>query len=328
MRDAILELLRTHKGEFISGQRMSEACEVTRTAIWKHIEALRSKGYVIESFTKKGYRLVSEPDSVSPLEIEDALTTEFLGRSYHYYVEVESTNRVAKELASDGAPEGTVVIAEAQVSGRGRLARGWYSPHGKGLWFSLVLRPKFPPIEAPKCTLMAAVALVKAFRALGLTTAGIKWPNDIMVNGKKLVGILTEMNGSMEAISYIVMGIGINISSVQDELPDEIKDIATSFAMEGVDVDRRKALPCILKALEDQYKEVVAHGFEHTLEEWKELSITLNRNVQVRAPGETYEGYAVDLDRDGNLLVERPNGIVERIVAGDVSIRPAHKNGG
>lgn len=328
MRDAILELLRTHKGEFISGQRMSEACAVTRTAIWKHIEALRSKGYEIESFTKKGYRLVSEPDSVSPLEIEDSLTTEFLGRYYHYYDEVESTNRLAKELASDGAPEGTVVIAEAQVSGRGRLARGWYSPHGKGLWFSLVLRPNFPPIEAPKCTLMAAVALVKAFRALGLTTAGIKWPNDIMVNGKKLVGILTEMNGSMEAISYIVMGIGINISSVQDELPDEIKDIATSFAMEGVDVDRRNALPCILKALEDQYKEVVAHGFEHTLEEWKDLSITLNRNVQVRAPGETYEGYAVDLDRDGNLLVERPNGIVERIVAGDVSIRPAHKNGG
>lgn len=328
MRDAILELLRTHKGEFVSGQRMSEACEVTRTAIWKHIEALRAKGYEIESFTKKGYRLVSEPDSVSPLEIEDFLTTEFVGRQYHYYDEVESTNRVAKELANDGAPEGTVVIAEAQVSGRGRLARGWYSPHGKGLWFSLVLRPKFLPIEAPKCTLMAAVALVKAFRSLGLTTAGIKWPNDIMVNGKKLVGILTEMNGSMEAISYIVMGIGINISSVQAELPDEIKDIATSFAMEGVTVDRRKALPCILKALEDQYKEVVAHGFEHTLEEWKELSITLNKNVQVRAPGETYEGYAVDLDRDGNLLVERPNGIVERIVAGDVSIRPAHKNGG
>ncbi|WP_251443534.1 biotin--[acetyl-CoA-carboxylase] ligase [Veillonella intestinalis] len=328
MRDAILELLRENKGNFVSGQRMSEHCDVSRTAIWKHIEALRKKGYVIESFTKKGYRLMEEPDVMSWLEMESVLTTKTFGRNYQYLESVESTNRIGRDLANEGAPEGTVVVAEEQVAGRGRLDRGWYSPYGKGLWFSIILRPKFLPIEAPKCTLMAAVALIKAFRRLGLQTAGIKWPNDILVNGRKLVGILTEMNGSMEEISYIVMGIGINTSSTLEEIPDFLKDIATSFAMEGVEVDRREALNTILEELEMQYNKVLAEGFNSTLAEWKELSITLGKQVEVRAPGSTYEGKAIDLDQDGNLMIERADGSVERVVAGDVSIRPAHKVGG
>ena len=165
-------------------------------------------------------------------------------------------------------------------------------------------------------------------RRLGLNTAGIKWPNDILVNGRKLVGILTEMNGTMEAISYIVMGIGINTGSTQDELPEFIKDVATSFAMEGVEVDRRQALNIILQEMEMQYNKVLAEGFDSTLAEWKEFSITLGQDVEVRAPGNTYEGKAIDLDRDGNLMIERADGSVERVVAGDVSIRPAHKVGG
>lgn len=323
MRDEILEFLRKNKGSFTSGQSMSEACRVSRTAVWKHIEVLRSKGYKIESFTKRGYRLLEEPDLVSPLEMEDILTTETFGRTYEYIERTESTNREARRLAEEGTPEGTVVITEEQVAGRGRLNRGWFSPYAKGLWFSVVLRPTFPPIEAPKCTLMAAVALIKAFRELGLTTAGIKWPNDIMVHGRKLVGILTEMSGSMEAIDYIVMGIGINISSQLKDFPEELQSIGTSFAVEGVQVDRRHALDVILRCLETQYKKVCTEGFDSTLEEWKLYSITLNKDVTVKAPGEDYIGHAVDLDRDGNLIVERAdNGQVERVVAGDVSIRP------
>lgn len=323
MRDEILEFLRKNKGSFTSGQSMSEACQVSRTAVWKHIEVLRSKGYKIESFTKRGYRLLEEPDLVSPLEMEDILTTETFGRTYEYIERTESTNREARRLAEEGTPEGTVVITEEQVAGRGRLNRGWFSPYAKGLWFSVVLRPTFPPIEAPKCTLMAAVALIKAFRELGLTTAGIKWPNDIMVHGRKLVGILTEMSGSMEAIDYIVMGIGINISSQLKDFPEELQSIGTSFAVEGVQVDRRHALDVILRCLETQYKNVCTEGFDSTLEEWKLYSITLNKDVTVKAPGEDYIGHAVDLDRDGNLIVERAdNGQVERVVAGDVSIRP------
>ena len=169
---------------------------------------------------------------------------------------------------------------------------------------------------------MAAVALTKAFHKMGLSDAGIKWPNDILVNGRKLVGILTEMSGSMEEISYIVMGIGVNVKTKQEELPEEIKQIATSLLMEGVDIERTEAFKIILEELEHQYYDVLDSGFEDTLNEWRKLSVTLNQEIEVRAPGNTYEGVATDIDDDGNLLVKTTNGEIKRIVAGDVSIRP------
>lgn len=323
MKDEILEFFRRNEGKFVSGQEMSKACKVSRTAIWKHIEILRKKGYKIESYTKKGYRLLTEPDLVSPLEMEKVLTTKTFGRKYIYLERTDSTNREAKKLAADGAEEGTVVVTEEQSAGRGRLERGWFSPYRKGLWFSIILRPDFLPMEAPKCTLMAAVALTKAFHRLGLAAAGIKWPNDILVGPKKMVGILTEMNGTMEEIQYIVMGIGINVNVEEKDLPEPIAGLATSFRMEGVEVDRREAFNVILTELENQYNRVLSEGFDSTLAEWSQLSVTLHREVQVKAPGSTYTGMAEAIDRDGNLLVRRPSGEVERVVAGDVSIRPA-----
>ena len=218
MRDEVLEFLRQNQGSFVSGQDMSEACHVSRTAIWKHIKALRQKGYKIESYTKRGYRLLEEPDLLSPLAMKQILKTDVFGKRYVYMDTTESTNLEARRLAQQGAEEGTVVVTEEQAAGRGRLSRGWYSPFGKGLWFILILRPDFIPVEAPKCTLMAAVALTKAFHKMGLTDAGIKWPNDILVNGRKLVGILTEMSGSMEEISHIVMGIGVNVKTKQETI--------------------------------------------------------------------------------------------------------------
>lgn len=322
MRDEVLEFLRQNQGGFVSGQDMSKACHVSRTAIWKHIKALRQKGYKIESYTKRGYRLLEEPDLLSPLAMKQILKTDVFGKRYVYMDTTESTNLEARRLAQQGAEEGTVVVTEEQAAGRGRLSRGWYSPFGKGLWFSLILRPDFAPVEAPKCTLMAAVALTKAFHKMGLTDAGIKWPNDILVNGRKLVGILTEMSGSMEEISYIVMGIGVNVKTKQEELPEELKLIATSLTMEGIDIERTEAFKIILESLEHQYYEVLDSGFEETLNEWRQLSVTLGEEIEVRAPGNTYEGVATDIDEDGNLLVRIPDGTVKRIVAGDVSIRP------
>lgn len=327
MRDEILELLRKNRLEYVSGQAMSVQCKVSRTAIWKHIEVLRKHGYVIESSTKKGYRLLNEPDLVSADEMGKVLTTTTFGRHYVYLERTESTNKIAKSIAFQGVEEGTVVCAEEQADGRGRLNRGWYSPYGKGLWFSLILRPAFLPQEAPKCTLMAAVALTKAFHELGLTKATIKWPNDILVGSKKLVGILTEMNGSMEEISYIVMGIGINLLTVKEDLPEEIKEVATSFAIEGVHVDRRHAFSVILKHLEEQYEKVNHEGFQSTLEEWKTMAITLHKEVVVKAPGGEFFGTAIDIDMDGNLIVEREDGRIERVIAGDVSIRPRYGGG-
>ena len=323
MRDEVLEFLRENQGGFVSGQDMSNACHVSRTAIWKHIKALRQKGYKIESYTKKGYRLLEEPDLLSPLVMKKLLNTDVFGKNYIYMDSTESTNMEARKYALRDAEEGTVVVTEEQVAGRGRLMRGWYSPFGKGLWFSLILRPDFHPMEAPKCTLMAAVALTKAFHKMGLVDAAIKWPNDILVHGRKLVGILTEMSGSMEEISYIIMGIGVNVKTRQEELPDEIKHIATSLAMEGIDIDRTEAFKIILEELENQYYRILDEGFASTLEEWKDLSCTLHCDVEVRAPGSTYDGYAEDLDRDGNLLVRLSDGSLERVIAGDVSIRTA-----
>lgn len=325
MKDEILDFFKQNEGKFVSGQTMSDACNISRTAIWKHIKTLRNRGYKIESYTKKGYRLLSSPDLLSPLEMESLLKTSFFGKNYVYKERTDSTNNDAKKIAMDGAREGTVVVAEEQTGGKGRINRGWISPYGKGIWFSLILRPKFPPMEAPKCTLMAAVALTKAFRELGLVEAGIKWPNDILVHQRKLVGILTEMQASMEEINYIVIGMGINISTAESDLPKEMEGVGTSFEMEGITVDRREALALCLKYLEEQYRKILAEGFESTLQEWRDLSITLNREVQVKAPDTTFTGIAENIDRDGNLLVRLPDGEIERVIAGDVSIRPVQK---
>ncbi len=322
MRDSILEFFKKNEGKFVSGQEIADASGVSRTAIWKHIQTLRTRGYKIESYTKKGYRLLDSPDLLSPLEMENLIQTHYMGSTYRYMERVDSTNAVAKKLAQEGAKEGTVVVAEEQTGGKGRINRGWSSPYGKGVWFSVILKPPFPPYEAPKCTLMAAVALVKAFRSVGLDTVGIKWPNDILVGTKKMVGILTEMQASMEAIHYIVIGMGVNVSVTQDDLPEAVKDIATSFTMEGVEVSRRHLLATMLDYLEKQYEKVLDEGFDSTLQEWRELSITLGREVQVREPDHTYTGFAEDIDKDGSLLVRLPNGDITKIIAGDVSIRP------
>lgn len=322
MRDEILEFFKKNEGKFVSGEIMSKSCNISRTAIWKHIKTLRNRGYKIESYTKKGYRLLSSPDLLSPLEMEPLLKSSFFGKNYVYKERTDSTNTDAKKIALEGACEGTVVVAEEQTGGKGRIHRGWASPYGKGIWFSLILRPKFPPMEAPKCTLMAAVALIKAFHFLGLVSAGIKWPNDILVNQRKLVGILTEMQASMEEINYIVIGMGINVSTSDDDLPKEMAGIGTSFEAEGITANRREILVLCLKYLEAQYMKVLDEGFESTLQEWRDLNITLQREVQVKSADNTFTGIAEDIDLDGNLLVRLPDGELSRVIAGDVSIRP------
>lgn len=320
MRKDILEYLQ-NSGDFISGQEISEALGVSRTAVWKHINILKKQGYEIESSTRKGYRLVMAPDLLTPEEIKNGLTTEYMGRTIHYVEQIDSTNRLAKEKAQEGAAEGTVIIAEEQVGGKGRLTRSWYSPFGKGIWMSVILRPQFLPGEASKLTLMGAVALTKAFHSLGLTDCGIKWPNDILVHGRKIVGVLTEMSATMEGIDYIVMGCGINVKQARKEFPKELKKIATSFAAENVRASRKEILQQVLQELEKAYDRVLDEGFAPILEEWRTLSVTLGMDVKVIAPDRTFYGKAIDIDEEGNLLVEC-EGKVEKVIAGDVSIRP------
>ena len=321
-RSVILEVLRNRTGQFVSGEELGRKLNVSRTAVSKQIQKLRQEGYDIESTVSQGHRLKRLPDLLRPEEVCPRLTTQLLGSEICYFSEIGSTNDEAKKKAVAGCPEGTLVITETQLGGRGRLSRGWFSPVAKGLWFSVVLRPPFPPQEAPKCTLMAAVALNRAIRDVTGIPCGIKWPNDILCNGRKLVGILTEMSAEMDAINHIVIGMGINVNIEAAEIPPELKTIATSVSIEtGAEVSRIDLFIKVLERLEEIYLQVKTGGFSVVLDAWRQESITLGRMVNVIGLDKSFVGKAIDIDNDGALLVETEQG-VERVLAGDVSIRP------
>lgn len=322
MRQDILDFLIQHKDEFVSGQQISEQLGISRTAVWKHIRVLKQRGYVIESYTKKGYCLREAPELLSEQAIEEGLSTKVVGRHIVYRERVDSTNNVAKKLADEGVPEGTIVVAEEQTGGRGRINRLFLSPFAKGVWFSLILRPNIPPMEVSKMTLLAAVAVARAIRHHGLTDCGIKWPNDILVKGRKMVGILTELNGSAEKVNYIIMGIGVNTGITAEDLPKDLQSIVTSFAREGVRVSRLALLETLLKEIEGLYQNVCREGFAPILAEWRALSCMLGQDVTVTSIDKTFSGKAVDIDENGNLLVATPEG-VEVVMAGDIHVRPA-----
>ena len=320
MRKDILEYLLNHKGEYVSGQKISEELGISRTAVWKHIRVLKSRGYVIESYTKRGYCLMEAPELLLPELVGEGLQTKIFGKKIHYTEKVDSTNNVAKKLAEEGAEEGTIVLAEEQSGGRGRLERSFLSPFAQGVWFSLILRPTFLPMEVSKMTLLAAVALTKALHKMGLVECGIKWPNDILVKNRKVVGILTELNASMERINYLVMGIGINTSLTKKELPKDLRKTVTSFTIENVPVHRQALLQEVLLQLERYYEIAETEGFKPILAEWKVLSMMMGKEVEVSEPGRSFTGKAVDLDDSGNLIVETEAGR-ETVLAGDVRVR-------
>ncbi|EKX94983.1 biotin--[acetyl-CoA-carboxylase] ligase [Selenomonas sp. oral taxon 138] len=317
----VLELLRA-AGGYISGEKMAERLGVTRAAVWKKIAALRDAGYDISSAPRSGYVLRSAPDRLIETEISQDLKTALVGRKVICYDVVDSTNLVLKNLAREGAEDGTVVVADSQGTGRGRMERAFFSPPGKGIWVSILLRPTFLPQDAPKCTLMAAVAVARAMEKFGLRAA-IKWPNDILHDGRKLVGILTEMSAEMDCVNYVVIGIGINVNIAPEEFPAELRAIATSLMqMKGAPLPRVAFLQELLRVLDDLYASVQREGFAPVLAAWREYAVTLGQEVRVIGPaGEEFEGVAVDIDAEGALLVDTAEGR-RRVLAGDVSIRP------
>ncbi len=323
MRTRILNALKEAKS-FVSGEFLADNFGVSRTAVWKHIKELKRHGYDIESVTGNGYLLKSSPDVVSPEEILPNLHTKFIGRNIVYRETLDSTSTLAKKVAAEGAPDGTLVIAEEQGAGRGRLSRGWYSPKGEGLWFSLILRPKFLlPADAPKCTLVSSVAVIRAVKAFGLA-AGIKWPNDILHDNRKLTGILTEMSAQTDGIDFIVVGIGINVNIAAGTFPKDIADIATSLRIMngGKKISRAEFLANTLEEFENLYLTAQEKGFAPVFDEWRKNSATLGQRVNVIGvgSGETFSGVAADIDEDGALLVKTDDG-TRKVLAGDVSIR-------
>ena len=323
MRTKILEILRSKSEGYLSGEEISRQLSVSRTAIWKHMQTLKQAGYEIEAHPRQGYRLKNLPDLLLPDEIRDTLHTKIIGRGeIYYFSDIASTNSEAKKQANLGCPEGTIVLSEAQNSGRGRLARSWFSPRSKGIWLSVVLRPPFNPYDAPKCTLLTAVAVTKAIRRVAQVECGIKWPNDILYQGKKMVGVLTEMSAEIDAINYVVIGMGINVNIEEQDFPAELRGIATSLSIAaGREISRITLLNAVLVELEQGYKDVIERGFSEMLGEWRGFSVTLGKNVNVVGSGREFSGMAVDIDNDGALLVQTEEAL-ERVLAGDVSIRP------
>ena len=316
----ILELLRRQEG-FLSGEDIGRELSITRAAVWKGIKKLREEGYEIEAVTNRGYRLTNPETMYNKRELEQGLRTKTMGQSIYFYEETDTTNNRARELALEGAPEGTLVVAEKQTAGRGRRGKVWESPLGTGIWMSLVLRPQIMPAEASVLTLLCGLATAEAIEAETGLSAGIKWPNDILINGKKAVGILTEMDCEMSEVHFVIPGIGINVNTAS--FPPEIADIATSLYLEcGKTVSRRRLVHKVLERLEEHYETFLRTGsFTAMLEDYRKHCITLGKEVHVLGR-EPFFAEALDITPEGELLVRRAdNGKEEVVFSGEVSIR-------
>mgnify|MGYP005801476771 FL=1 len=316
----ILELLRRQEG-FLSGEDIGRELSITRAAVWKGIKKLREEGYEIEAVTNRGYRLTNPETMYNKRELEQGLKTKTMGQSIYFYEETDTTNNRARELALEGAPEGTLVVAEKQTAGRGRRGKVWESPLGTGIWMSLVLRPQIMPAEASVLTLLCGLATAEAIEAETGLSAGIKWPNDILINGKKAVGILTEMDCEMSEVHFVIPGIGINVNTAS--FPPEIAEIATSLYLEcGKTVSRRRLVHRVLERLEEHYETFLRTGsFAAMLEDYRKHCITLGKEVHVLGR-EPFFAEALDITPEGELLVCRAdNGKEEVVFSGEVSIR-------
>ncbi len=321
MEKEVLKLLRRDTGSHVSGQEIARRLGVSRTTIWKTVGALREKGFRIDSSAKRGYRLEGEPERPVDVAIEVGLGTRIIGTTVLSYDSVSSTIDVASALALAGCPEGTVIVAEFQTGGRGRLGRKWSSPAGSGIWTSIILRPAISPREAPKLTLMTAVSVAKVLIERYGIEARIKWPNDVLANGQKICGALTEMVAEQDQVRYVIASFGLNVNQTHSMFPPDIASVATSMLLEaGHLFDRAEVFRAALRELDRLYVCFTEKGGADLLNEWRNLSCTLGRHVRVQLRDGSIEGVARDLDRDGSLLVEVEGGRLETVAYGDVTI--------
>ncbi len=320
MKNEILRLLKECEA-YISGQQLCDHFHVSRTAVWKVMEQLKKEGHEIEAVRNRGYRLKSSPDVMSEAELRSLIKTDWAGVQIVYYEETDSTNNRAKDAGEKGRQHGTLFVADQQSAGKGRRGRRWVSPSGTSIYMSLLLRPEIAPNSAPMLTLVMGLSVAEGIRRVTGMDAGIKWPNDIVVNKKKICGILTEMAAEMEYINYVVIGVGINVN--QREFPSEIRDMATSLRMEGGHTyQRSEIVAAVLEEFEKNYK---------TFTESKDLSgiqdaynaILVNRRQEVKVlePGNEYEAFAEGINKTGELIVDLPDGSKKEIFSGEVSVR-------
>ena len=319
MRSKIIGMILDNEKDFMSGEEISKKLGISRSAVWKHIKALKEEGYDIESVNKKGYRLKEKPmDLLSSQNINHELKTEFIGKNIIHFETIDSTNTYSKSIAMK-EPEGTVVISEEQTKGRGRLGRIWDSKAHEGIWMSIILKPDILPYKSTFLTIIAGASIAKALNDLGIKV-GIKWPNDIILNGKKLCGILTELSAEIERINYIVLGIGMNVKN--KDFPSDIENIATSLYKEGYEISRVDIVRYILCELEKNYIRYIVDGDKKSIIDiYKKYSVVLNKNIYIIKNEEKELVNCIDINLDGNLIVKRSDGSIDEIISGEVSVR-------
>lgn len=320
MKGEILKLLKETDG-YVSGQELCRRFGVSRTAVWKVINQLKEEGYEIEAVRNRGYALKGAGDVLSEAELLSCLKTEWAGGRTVYFDATDSTNVQAKRLAEAHAPHGTLVVSDRQDGGKGRRGRSWASPSGVGIWMSLILRPEIAPSSASMLTLAAALAVREGIQEETGLSPLIKWPNDLVLNGKKICGILTEMSTELMEIQYVITGIGINVN--QREFPSEIRDTATSLSLEAGRCFRRSSLiAAILKAFEKDYAAFLKTGdLSLLLEEYNACLVNRGKEVCILDPSGEYRAVAEGIDESGSLLVTLPDGTRREIISGEVSVR-------
>lgn len=317
-KEQVLDILIENMDIHISGESISQQLGISRASVWKHINSLKKEGFEIESKSGIGYILLGKTDSsLTSYEIKRGLETEFIGQNIEYFKSIDSTNTFAKNIAPK-SDEGMVIISDEQSSGKGRVGREWISKENEGIYFSIILKPDIDIMNASFLTQVAGAAMVSSLEKMGVEST-IKWPNDIIVNGKKISGILTEMSAEIDQISYIVVGIGVNLYNQSFE--EEIESKATSLKKEGYDIDKKEFLQKFFLEFEDLYKEFLSGDKESTISILRKKSAVLDKEVYIIDRTGKIKVYARDIDENGNLLVEKENGSIETIFTGEISIR-------
>jgi BirA family biotin operon repressor/biotin-[acetyl-CoA-carboxylase] ligase len=316
----LLALFRQQPDQFHSGEQLRAHLQVSRTAIWKKIKKLEREGYRFEASSRLGYRLLAEPEVFDFERYEKALHTVRFGRTWSYQTETNSTQNVARELTTQGATEGHLVLAETQTAGRGRFGRAWHSPKGKGIWMSFILQPKVPVSAISQITLLIAVSLCKTLREVSGLPIGIKWPNDLLIDGKKISGILLEGLLEEERIVSIIAGVGISVNLDAEDYPDELKTIAQSLKMANAEqpIARERILATFMNTFEAMYDDFQQNGFETVRQLWEQWSVTLAKHVQIKQVNQTLAGYAVGIDEQGALRLQMENGETVTCYSGDL----------
>lgn len=320
MKEEILRLLRSADG-YISGQELCNRFGVSRTAVWKAINQLKEAGYEIEAQQNKGYRLMAAPDLMTEAEIKSLMYTEWVAKEVLYFDTIDSTNTKAQELAEKGYPSGTLVVADKQESGKGRRGRSWVSPSGTGIFMTLMIKPDINPNNASMLTLVAALAVAKAITSVTGEEAMIKWPNDIVVNSKKVCGILTEMNAQFDYINHIVVGIGINVHN--ESFPEEISQMASSLMIEagGKRFHRAQIIAETMSYFEQYYDTFLkTQDLSALVREYDELLVNRNKSVRVLDPKEPFDGKAMGITPKGELIVDTWESR-KLVSSGEVSVR-------